>query len=322
MKSIVSILGAGLIIASCVTPQKYQDLLSKEQACSQELEKYKAMAIDNEAKAKNLTEERDVLLAEVSQLKKDTLELGTDYRILQTQYDKMVELNTTLEKEFTLSRSRDAIETAKLQANLEASILEAQRKEDALLKLEDELGRKQKLLVDREQRVKELEEIIARQDAAVSALKTKVAEALHGFNDKGLTVEQKDGKIYVSLEAKLLFASGSTTVEAEGQKAIIELAKAIQGDDDLEIIVEGHTDADALNSAKHPKNNWELSVLRATAVVEIMLANSDINPAILSASGRSQYHPVSETDKAKNRRIEVIISPNLNALFEIIGNEQ
>lgn len=322
MKSVVSILGLGIILFSCVTPQKYQDLLDKEQKCSEELSKYKTMAIDNEALAKNLAEDKAVLLEEVKVLKKDTSEMGTDFRILQAQYKKMVELNTTLEKEFTLSRSRDAVETAKLQANLEASILEAQRKENALLKLEEELAGKQKLLVEREQRVKELEEIIARQDAAVSALKDKVAEALHGFNDKGLTVEQKEGKIYVSLEAKLLFASGSTVVEAEGQKALIELAKAIKGDDDLEIIVEGHTDADALNSAKHPKNNWELSVLRATSVVQIMLDNTDINPAILSAAGRSEFHPVSETDKAKNRRIEVIISPNLNALFEIIGNEK
>jgi chemotaxis protein MotB len=167
--------------------------------------------------------------------------------------------------------------------------------------------------------VAELEGMISRQEMAVKALETKIAQALRGFENKGLKVEEKNGKIYVSLEAKLLFASGSTVVEAEGRKAIIQLAKAIQGDDQLEIIVEGHTDTDRLASGSHPRNNWELSVLRATSVVGIMTDNTEINPKILSASGRSEFHPVDENDKAKNRRIEVIIAPRLDALFELIS---
>ena len=139
------------------------------------------------------------------------------------------------------------------------------------------------------------------------------------FENKGLTVVEKNGKVYVSLEAKLLFNSGSTLVEPEGKKALIELAKVLEKETDLEIIVEGHTDVDKLTSASHPKSNWELSVLRATSVVEIMVANSKVNPALLMAAGRSEYHPVDPKDKAKNRRIEVIISPNLNALFELIS---
>jgi hypothetical protein len=103
------------------------------------------------------------------------------------------------------------------------------------------------------------------------------------------------------------------------QKAIIELAKVLEKEVDLEVIVEGHTDTDKLVATVHPKSNWELSVLRATAVVEIMTANTKVNPAILMAAGRSEFHPVDPADKAKNRRIEVIISPNLNALFELIN---
>ncbi len=125
---------------------------------------------------------------------------------------------------------------------------------------------------------------------------------------------------YVSLEAKLLFPSGSTVIDAEGKRALIDLANAIEGQSDMEIIVEGHTDTDALRSTSIPRDNWELSVLRATAVVKIMTENSKVSPLILSASGRSEYHPVDPEDKARNRRIEIIISPNLNELFEIIDN--
>ena len=167
----------------------------------------------------------------------------------------------------------------------------------------------------------ELEEAIQRKDEATQQLKAKVAAALRGFESQGLSVVQKNGKIYVSMEAKLLFASGSTAVEPNGKKALVELAKVLENEKELEIIVEGHTDTDKLNSSVSPKNNWELSVLRATAVVELMLANSNMAATQIMAAGRSEYHPVDPNDKSKNRRIEIIISPNLNELFEIISND-
>jgi chemotaxis protein MotB len=166
-----------------------------------------------------------------------------------------------------------------------------------------------------------LEEAIKRKDEATRLLKTKVANALKGFESQGLTVIQKNGKIYVSMEAKLLFASGSTSVEQNGKNALIELAKVLEVEKELEIIVEGHTDSDKLVSPNHPKSNWELSVLRATSVVDILLSNSQMSPMQLMAAGRSEYHPVDPKDKAKNRRIEIIISPNLNELFEIISKD-
>jgi chemotaxis protein MotB len=117
-----------------------------------------------------------------------------------------------------------------------------------------------------------------------------------------------------------LFTSGSTSVQPEGEKALIELGKVLENEKELEIIVEGHTDADRLSSATSPKNNWELSVIRATSVVEIILANSSVTPSQLMAAGRGEFHPISEV-KAKNRRIEVIISPNLNELYQIISKD-
>lgn len=319
MKQLFSFTLLLFLTAACVPAKKYNELVAREKTCSEELEKYKASSIDNEGKAKDLEARYEQLKKDVSVLKKDTLQLGSDYRFLQAQYDLMVAQNEAYEHKIDQMRLNGAKETANYQADIETKNQELQRKEDALNALEAELGNKQKLLEEREARVTELEEMIQRKDDAMKQLKTKVATALKGFENKGLTVVEKNGKIYVSLEAKLLFQSGSTSVEVDGKKALVDLAKVLENEKDLEIIVEGHTDTDKLTSTTHPKSNWELSVLRATAVVEIMTANSKMNPAQLMAAGRSEFHPVDPKDKAKNRRIEIIISPNLNELFQLIG---
>ena len=309
------------IFTACVPSKKYKELVEREKICAEELAKYKSSALDNEGKAKDLESRYGVLKKEVSELSGDTTKLGHDLRILQSEHDKLQAQNESLERSFDKLRNSGAKETAALQAELEAKNLELQRKEDALTALENELTNKQKMLEEREQRVNELEEAIARKDEATKLLKAKVANALKGFESQGLTVVQKNGKIYVSMEAKLLFASGSTVVEANGKKALVELAKVLENEKDLEIIVEGHTDTDKLVSASHPTSNWELSVLRATSVIDILLSNSKMNAAQLMAAGRSEFHPVDPADKAKNRRIEIIISPNLSELFEIISND-
>ena len=309
----------GLAVFSCVPAKKYKELLEKEASCNADLEKFKNDALEYEGKAKDLETRYGVMKKDLDKLITDTTELGRDLRMLQTQYAKILNENDDLQSKFDRFRLSGARETAGLQSDLETKNLELQRKEDALLELEAELNRKSKLLEEREKRVNELEELIKRKDAAVEALRNKVAAALKGFENKGLTVVEKNGKIYVSLEAKLLFASGSTKVESEGQRALIDLAYVLQEEKDIEIIVEGHTDTDKINSSVHPKSNWELSVLRATSVVQIMLANSSMDPTQLMAAGRSEFMPVDQADKSKNRRIEIIISPNLNELFEIIS---
>lgn len=305
-------------IASCVPAKKYNELLEKEKACSEELAKFKTDALNYEAEAKNFKSKYEVFKEEVNQLKADTTELGANYRKLRAKYDHIIQVNEALETNYNKLQLSGAAETARLTTDLEAKKIELQRREDELLVLEQEMAKKEALLADREERVRELETMIAEQEAATRALKEKVATALRGFENKGLTVVERDGKIYVSMEAKLLFASGSTKIEEGGKQALIELAKVLEPEKELEVIVEGHTDTDALRSSAHPKNNWELSVLRSTSVIEIMLNNSNIDPKQLMAAGRSEFHPVDPSDKAKNRRIEVIISPNLNALYDLI----
>lgn len=321
MKKQLFVLALISALAACVPAKKYNELLEREKVCSEELSRYKASSIDNEGKAKDLQVMVDQFRKDIISLKKDTLELGSNLRFLQTQYDLMVAQNEAYEQKLDQMRMKGAKESANYQADIDAKNLELQRKEDALKALESELVAKEKLLIEREERVTELEEMIKRKDDAMKQLKTRVSAALKGFENKGLTIVEKNGKIYVSLEAKLLFASGSTVVEPEGKKALVDLAKVLEHEKDLEIIVEGHTDTDKLASTAHPKNNWELSVLRSTAVVEIMIGNSKMNPLQLMAAGRGEYHPVDPKDKAKNRRIEVIISPNLNELYQILDGK-
>ena len=308
-----------LLFSACIPAKKYKDLLEREKVCSEELAKFKKSSGEYEASSKDFKTKLDNANKSLTKLIQDTTALGGKYRLLLRDFNIIDGEYKSMQKSFDKLKNLSAKETAELQSQLEAKNNELQIKEDALLKLDQELKEKQRLLVEREKRVNELEEAIRKKDAAVQLLRAKVANALRGFENKGLTVVQKNGKIYVSLEAKLLFKSGSTFIEEEGVLALVELGKALESEKDLEIIVEGHTDTDKLNSSTSPKNNWELSVLRATSVVQILLNNSSMTPSQIMAGGRGEFLPVDEYDKSKNRRIEVIISPNLNELFEIIS---
>jgi chemotaxis protein MotB len=251
----------------------------------------------------------------------DTTRIGQEFRNLQVDYQKSMETNKALEEKYTEMVTAGTAENARLINELEATRVELQKKEDRLNELEKELNARSRALDEKEKRINELEQIIASKDEAVRLLKEKIASALRGFADKGITVVEKDGRIYVRMEAQLLFASGKTDVSKEGQRALIDLAKVLESQKDIDILVEGHTDVDPMTSSASPKDNWELSVLRATSVVKIMLSNSAMDPTSITAGGRSQFIPVDPADKAKNRRIEIIITPDLSKLFELISSE-
>ncbi|MFA5574726.1 MAG: OmpA family protein [Brumimicrobium sp.] len=305
-------------LSSCVPAKKYNDLVEKERKCNEELTKFKNKALGEGAQVETLNARLDKLVAENNQLKSDTANIGNKYRELKAKYNSEQELRDDLVNLLNEIRQSGSQQVSDLSKKLEDKIRDNQKKEDELMALENELSKKEALLVEREKRVQELERIIQEQAEAVTNLKNKIAAALTGFEGKGLTVEERDGKVYVSLEAKLLFPSGSTAIAPEGKNALIDLAKALENEVDFEVIVEGHTDTDPLRSASHPKSNWELSVLRATAVIDIMLNNSTMNPEILMAAGRSEFHPVS-SDLSKNRRIEVIIAPNLGDIIKLLS---
>jgi chemotaxis protein MotB len=156
------------------------------------------------------------------------------------------------------------------------------------------------------------------------ALKEKIKSALQGFEGSGLEVYEKNGKVYVSMDEKLLFASGKFNIDDKGKDALRALAKVLEADVEISITVEGHTDNVPYSpaSSSQIRDNWDLSVMRATTVVKTILEYGKINPERLTASGRSQYLPVDESDtkeaRAKNRRTEIILTPRLDALFEVL----
>jgi len=312
----------GLVaLTACVPLEKYNDLQANYAKSQEEHAKFKSSALDYENKMKELQTQLNLSKAALSQMKKDTTRLGDEYKVLQVEYDKLGEINKALESNFALLQTKGSAESAKMIRDLEGTRIELQRKEDRLNELEKELNERSRLLDVKEARIRELEDIIAKKDEAVQLLKAKIAKALLGFKDKGLTVEEKNGRIYVSMAAKLLFDSGKTEVGTEGRQALIDLAKVLETQSDIEIVVEGHTDSDPLNSANHPVDNWELSVLRATSVTKIMIENSMMSPKMITAAGRSEFFPIDPDDKSKNRRIEVIITPNLDELFELISSK-
>ncbi len=319
------ILGLMFIFQSCVPNRKYQELSTEKTTIETDnvtlRENNETMTTQiNETKAEN-----EIMNEKLEGLKSDTTILGTSLRHMTGQYNKINELNDIMSAKSSALLKESIDENKELLLELDVTRQLLLNKEDMLNLLEADLNEKSANLdalssdlESKSARVYELEQLLEAQQTAVNSLKDKVSNALLGFEGKGLTVEQKNGKVYVSLEANLLFPSGSTVINLDGKQALIDLAKAVEDQSDLEIIVEGHTDTDKMNSPSHPRDNWELSVLRATSVVKIMTANSAIKPSILSASGKSEYVPVDSSDKSKNRRIEIILSPNLDELFKII----
>lgn len=307
-----------LLFVACVPARKYDEAKQRAQSMQAEVEAANKKALD----AQTGMDEMGARLAEFTkrngELERDTTVLGTSLRQMTKQYDKINSLNDELLKKYNALLAGESSENRKLLTDLEALRLDLQNKEDSLNALAKRIGEKQATLADREAMLAELQAEIAAKDAAMKSLKDRVSQALSGFEGKGLTVEQRNGRIYVSMDNKLLFPSGSATVDAKGRDAIGKLAKAIEGEKELSILVEGHTDTDKIAPGGTYKDNWDLSVMRATSVVRIIQESSKVDPVRVTAAGRGEYVPVDPNDKAKNRRIDVVLIPDLEELYKLV----
>jgi chemotaxis protein MotB len=295
---------SAIIWVACVPKKKFTELTEKKHAADTEIATLRSHNEKLEAEKKECDTQLTISKKDIQKLSKDTTLLGKRNREMSDQLDNLVVLNDTL------TQKMNSIISASDKKN--KILLEELRKKEVIL------NEKETVIVERETRLKQLETMLAAKDSASNALKNKLSEALSAFRNKGLTVTEKDGKVYVSMEAKLLFASGSTAVDASGKKALQEIAAALENENDVEIVVEGHTDTDKLYSSSIPRDNWELSVLRATEVVKILSEQSMVKPQILSAAGRGEFHPIDSEDKAKNRRIEIIIQPSMKEIYQWI----
>jgi len=247
-----------------------------------------------------LVNERDSLCSETKSLETALATEKTANQRLQGEY-------ASLEGEFNNLQSKSAMTQEEMSAELR--------------KQADELSKKAQTLAEREKSLREMQAVIARQDSITNRLNSILRDALLGFKADELSVEVKNGKVYVSMSDKLLFKSGSAAVEAKGQEAISVLANVLQKNPDIDILIEGHTDNVPIKTAAY-KDNWDLSAARATAIVRLLEAK-EIDSKKLTAAGRGEYQPRATNDtpegRALNRRTEIILSPKLDELMQLLG---
>lgn len=271
------------------------------------------------------------LETEQEQLIKNYDSLRYHYGELVGQYEKQSQLLATTSG--TLATLQDAYAALEensneaLQESIEKNrglLEEIQIKEGELLGERSRLDSLGKELSSRSARVEELEALIADKEAVMKTLKNTLTKALNSFEGKGLSVEQRGGKVYVSMENKLLFQSGSWSVGNQGKQALKQLGTVLAANPEIAVLIEGHTDSDPYIGNENLSGNWDLSTKRATEIVKLLLKNRQIKAENLTAAGRGQHQPLATnntaTGKAKNRRIEVILTPKLDKIAELLAS--
>lgn len=300
------------VFSSCiVSKKKYDDLLAQKVRTEADLSDRNTALDKTHADLADLNEKLRKLNEDTTNLGIDVRNTSQKLRSLENEHDQ---LNLNYKNLLTNS------------GRLKGDIVQQQ---EQLLAIQENLGRTRNLndslsnsLAEREKKVKELEQVLANKDKSVQALKSKISNALLNFKENDISVTVKNGKVYVSLAEQLLFGSGSIQIDNKGVSALQQLAKAIKDQKDINIMVEGHTDNVPISKkSTYMSDNWDLSVMRATSITRI-LTTAGVSPGQITASGRSEYVPLAKNDlpqnKQKNRRTEIIITPNLDELFRIL----
>ena len=305
-----------LISTSCVSSKIYEDLKEKNDSLRLENESLMtqldgAGGNTDKYSVANLQKEIAQLNAEKSRLAMDLAASENNYKRLKDSYDAL-ESNSSSALTENLELNR------KLLTQLEEKEMALAAEEARLIKLQNDLK-------SRSERVAELEAIIATKDAKMRKLKDAISAALTSFEGNGLTIEQRNGKVYVSMENKLLFESGSWAVNTRGREAVVALGRVLEQNNEIAVLIEGHTDNVPYGGSGPLKNNWDLSTKRSTAIVSILTENSGIPKENLTAAGRGEYAPIgtnaTSEGRAKNRRIEVVLTPKLDEINKLL-NEQ
>lgn len=319
MKKLIYLFCAGILASSCVTQAKYNEVVESEsrlyeqsKECDKNLNKANSKIKDLENLVSKMKQEKELM-------EEDTTKLSRELQRVIADCNKMQEQNLNLLDKLQSAKSKEEIQSMLEEINaLQSELIQ---REDALFKAERALKDQQGELEARNAKITELTKLLEERDNHLNSLKDKVMKALAPYESEGLKVSSKGGKVYVSMDEKLLFQSGRWVVDAKGAKAIRELSKVLSSTKDVDIVVEGHTDNVPFSGNGNVLDNWDLSVKRATSIVRLLLENEEIDPAKVSASGRSEYCPVdnANTKEARqaNRRIEIILTPNLDELLKI-----
>ena len=307
------------LTTSCVSKKIYQDLENKYADLKKE---HNALSDENttlKTDKNQLETDKNKLQSELDKTKAERDKLAADYAATKKNLDNLKASYAALEKD-----SNDALE-ANINKNRQL-LAELEAKQKALAAEQDRLNKLKKDLEASSTRLAELEKMMADKEAAMKKLKETLSKSLKAFEGKGLTVTEKDGKVYVSMENKLLFESGSWTVGAEGKKAVDLVGKVLGDNPEISVLIEGHTDNDKITGTigGGVENNWDLSTKRATAIVNILSANAKVKKENLTAAGRGEYAPLMSNEsaegKAKNRRIEIILTPKLDEISKMLND--
>jgi chemotaxis protein MotB len=319
-----------LFLVSCVPGKKFRTLEDTSKQYVNERDALKTENIDLSMNKKELEDKVALLEKDAATMKEELLKTQKERDKLKEDYNKLQGQLTDLQNAQEDLIKGNVSETRKLLAELKTAQENLQKKEDLLRQLEQNLDAKKASLDElsfelekKNAKMTELQQILDAQKKIVQDLKNKVSEALLGFENKGLTVTMKNGKVYVSLEEKLLFKTASWDIDANGRNALKNLAGVLEKNPDIQITIEGHTDnVPYTPGGGQLKDNWDLSVKRATTVVRVLLESARIDAKRLTASGRSQYLPVDDRNTAdarqKNRRTEIILTPDLTELYRLI----
>ncbi len=309
--------GSAASLSSCVTAKRYEDLQAQQASEAQARTAAEAQVRQTKADLQKANDQLAELRLSQKRLITDSTQTGNALRRTRTLYTQLTDSYDKLLKNSDRALADRNADYGKLAKDLAA-------REAELGTLEQNLQRAKSDLTAREAKMTELTQALADKDKAVNDLKARVSKALLSFNSSDLQVKLKDGKVYVSLSEQLLFKSGSSKVDPKGQEALKKLATVLQEQKDVNVVVEGHTDNVPMRPTGGIQDNWDLSALRATDIARLLTA-SGVEPSRITASGRSQYVPVAANDtpqdKALNRRTEIILTPKLDELFQILdGN--
>ena len=308
MKKIILLTLTAVSLVSCVSSKMFSEIEGN----------YAQLKVDHAV----LEKENSELLIRYDSLRYHYGELMTQFEQIEMELDRSKKSYETLEDSY---KALEQNSNAALQESIEQNrglLDEIQLKESELSDERSDLDSLQNELASKIARVNELERVIANKEALLSKLKSSLSKALLSFDGKGLTVEQRNGKVYVSMENKLLFKSGSWAVGSEGKQAIKQLAMVLEQNKDISVLIEGHTDDDPYIGDSKLSGNWDLSVKRATAIVRLLLQNKGVMPENITAAGKGEYSPVvpnsSADNRSKNRRIEVILAPKLDEIGKLL----
>jgi chemotaxis protein MotB len=297
MKKLLLIAVLSIVCCSCVSNKVYNASRAEVMRLESEMSALRA----RHAALEQLNNE---LNGQKLGLQDDLSKLSADHDALRQQYAALDADHAKLGRE--LDQLRDILD----KGNAEAS------------RMLQELQRNQSDLEERSQRVEELEAMLKAREEAIASIRRQVSDALLGFEGKGLTISTRDGKVYVSMEDKLLFRSGSYEIGREGEKAVRDLAKVLAANPDINVMVEGHTDDVRYTPNAYLKDNLDLSAKRATTVVRLLLENKEIAPERIVAAGRGESLPIAEGKtaeaRAKNRRTEIILTPKYDELMKLM----